>query len=197
MDKKDGLKDIIDTLNCSIDKNIELYVKNLKNENDWIEFSIADIKSINLNKYNKISGIYYFQVKFEDDFEKYNNKKSLIDKVATEWEYGNSGNYPKINKERMSTRDINSYKNRKWIPFYLGKSKELDKRLEEHLTGAEKGESTYKLNLQNNTNELFKNAKYRVKIIEIEELKEDKYYWVLTRIESELREKLNPICGKQ
>lgn len=197
MENKESINDIIDKLNCSIDKKVESYLHKLKSGTNWIEFSYSDIESIKLTKFNKMCGLYYLEVKFEDNFEQFTNKKSLIDKIAVDWKEGCSGKCPKINKERMGTRDIKSYKNRKWIPFYLGKSKELDNRLEEHLTGAEKGEGTYKLNLQHNNNELFKNAKYRVKIIEVKELKEDKYYWVLTRIESELREKLNPICGKQ
>ena len=197
MENKESINDIIDKLNCSIDKKVESYLHKLKSGTNWIEFSYSDIESIKLTKFNKMCGLYYFEVKFKDNFEQFTNNKSLIDKIAVDWKNGCSGKCPQINKERMHTRDIKSYKNSNWIPFYLGKSKELDNRLEEHLTGAEKEEGTYKLNLQHNKNELFKNAKYRAKIIEVKELKEDKYYWVLTRIESELREKLNPICGKQ
>lgn len=197
MEDNETITECIDKLNSIITEDIKNYLKYFRNENYWKEFSFNDISSLDIAALSNNCGIYYIEINFNKKLNDFTNKEKLIKHVAEEWEKGSTGKCPKINKERMQTRNKEDYKNETWVSFYLGKSKKLNERLEEHLTGAEKGFNTYKLNLKKNTSELFKNSRYRIKTIEIEKLKGDKYYWVITRIESELREKLNPICGKQ
>ncbi|WP_102398932.1 hypothetical protein [Haloimpatiens massiliensis] len=62
----------------------------------------------------------------------------------------------------------------------------------EHL-GVKGAISTSKLNLCKIKNRLLKNCEFRMKI---KEFKKGEYYWVISKIERNLRKELNPICGK-
>jgi hypothetical protein len=78
-----------------------------------------------------------------------------------------------------------------WIPIYLGKNKSVKSRINEHLNkGIDK--TTFAMKLKARTN--IYGHMFRVSTLEI---KVDNYNLIVPHIESHLRERINPIIGKQ
>lgn len=100
--------------------------------------------------------------------------------------------FPKSNKTRMK-KTLESFESGNMIPFYLGKSKNVSKRIEQHLY-LEPHKKTYSLKLSSRT-QLLENVDFEITWLPLG-VKSSEYFLV-SRIEALLREHLNPIIGKQ
>lgn len=180
------LKNSIETLN----KNLEIVSLNnidkLKTIKAEAEFNLKNIDKSLVNKYYKKAGIYYFEIKFIKDLNNGDIYKYLYD----EWRIDSRKNIPNIIKKRVEKYSM--IKKDNWYPFYIGKSGNVGERLGEHLEGTS---TTASLRLNEINNGIFKIAEYRIKVIDLDDLKGE-YYWTVGKIESNMREILNPICGK-
>lgn len=78
-----------------------------------------------------------------------------------------------------------------WIPLYIGKSKNISKRVWEHIhLGLQ--QPTFALKLKHREHLL--NDTFRLSTVRIDV---ENYYWIMPVLERSLRDKVNPIVGRQ
>ncbi len=195
--KKSNIDNVIESIK-KLNSELEPIIKNIKSEitkeSLWTSFSIDKINDMNFKKCKNKAGLYFFQVRFEGGIDEYLESNNIFETIDRAWNEDERGSIPPIVKERFDVLKSKLLKG-EWFYFYLGKSNNLEKRIMEHL-GTKGSKSTSKLNLYNIKNSLFKNCEFKIKIKELNEFKEEEYYWVISKVEKDLRKKLNPICGK-
>lgn len=132
------------------------------------------------------SGIYLLEIKCDPSF---NNFESWIENFKHRWE---DDQYRKSFTPNIKKKRVNMHKELKeWIPIYIGKSKNIESRIHEHIY-KEMHKTTFALKL--NARENMKNDFFRLRTIRIEV---QNYDAIVPRIESQLRNEINPIIGKQ
>jgi hypothetical protein len=132
-------------------------------------------------------GLYVFYIKPKA-------KYLSIEMLEQDWINKEFSNYPKIIKKRF---EANS-ENKEWIPFYIGKSEKVGKRISEHINH-KKNHATYGLKLNDRIDFKLKNEiKVGYWLLSVNENTpiEIKQF-IITNFERELRKKLNPWIGKQ
>ena len=77
------------------------------------------------------------------------------------------------------------------IPMYIGKSKQIGGRVRQHIY-KELGKPTFALKL--NARENMRNKTFRLNVIRVPP---ENYDWVMPVIEKTLRNRINPIIGRQ
>lgn len=131
-------------------------------------------------------GIYLLEIKNRGMFSDF---KTWADDFKTEWEKSDYIHkfVPNLKKKRLASHtDL-----KEWVPIYIGKSKWIGSRIRTHLY-AELNKHTFSLKLSERQN--LNQDKFRISIIPISVVN---YDWVMPTIESVLRDKINPILGKQ
>lgn len=184
----DEVISLINTLNTELDKKTKGYINELKKNNNLLkEFKLSNVENLSdlIDESKEICGIYYFQIKFNDDIPQDDTKADFL---ISEWKKNKRENIPPIIKMNID----NTIKRGQWIPFYLGKCQEVYKRLEEHLVGKS---TTSSLRLKQIENGIFRNAAYKISKLNLDEFKGSSY-WVVSKIEKNIRKELKPICGK-
>lgn len=136
-----------------------------------------------------VKGIYFFEIKKDDKFQSFDAWcKDFQDK----WIKDIITKTPKIATGRLKassqSEEINSLE---WIPFYIGKSEKIKKRVIEHIT---KPISSTTSALKLIERKSLHGVEFRLSVIEIDT---DYYDLVMHKIEQVLRNKFNPIIGKQ
>jgi len=175
-------------------KDIKLKLKNgnkinINLKNDNAKNRIED-KLVKTSK-----GFYFFEVKFKNYDDINNNFKKHFSKT---WEVNNSKR-PSIISKRIDKYCNESGRLKKefhdyWIPFYVGKSKELLVRLLQHIEKDRASKGTYALKLKL-TKDKLSDLKFRVGFVEVPFT--DRQYDLLGEIiEKEIRKGLPSICGK-
>ena len=177
--------------------SIEKKLKNLNNEIEEFakilkfqivqEFTFSKIdEDLITNEMKKLDfqGIYFLEIYKGNDSENLNEWKVNFSK---KWKKDKINKSPIIASNRL--KELSEFN--EWIPFYLGKSEKIQKRITEHLT-LKKEKSTYALKL-NSRESLIKN-RFRLSIIQIDT---EHYDLIMHKIEHFLRKKYNPIIGKQ
>ncbi|ALM21994.1 hypothetical protein AAT17_12505 [Nonlabens sp. MIC269] len=173
-------KDELTAILVGIDEKIDTIKSQLYNNKKPIDQFIKGISNI--------PGVYAFFIKpkspsFKTEFEDI-------------WLNNEIKKYPKVVKSRFNnTQEISDG----FYTFYLGKSEKVDSRVHEHIFhGPEK--TTFSLKLNARKNFLIQYELYYSKF-EFPELAAvpDKAItqFIITRIESQLRNKMNPWVGKQ
>ena len=132
------------------------------------------------------SGIYLIEIKNNGKFFTYND---WVQNFKSEWE---DNQYvakftPNLKKVRIRAHQVLS----EWMPLYIGKSKNIGSRIHEHIY-KDLEKTTFALKLMARVN--LKNETFRLKTIKIEVVNYDA---IIPRIESQLRNRINPIIGKQ
>lgn len=157
------------------------------------EFKVdSDVDTQWCHIYKKKRGIYFFEIKF-NSIDTNISKEEMALYLKNEWNLSERGSKPSIIKGKVEKYNI---KNGDWIPFYIGKSRDLNDRVGQHIKFVRETKKTYALRLNELTSGIFKDADYRVRIIELDEYSGDKY-WIVEIIESIIRNQINPICGRQ
>lgn len=130
-------------------------------------------------------GIYCFYIKFSKPMGK-SDFQELWDKDEIE-------NQPKVSLMRLREFEKDT-----WTPLYVGKSENLNKRVHQHLNLDKT--STYALKLKRRAS-LNKIASYKVVYYSFEVsdnvLDKSLIQFVITNLESKIRNKIEPIIGKQ
>ncbi len=168
-----------------LNHGIITFSENLKFKNQQ-EFDLSE--ELDLEKVFQIphsKGIYLFEIKKEPSTLSFDKWMSEIQK---KWETEPIRNSPKVT-QKYKEKHTNSLDG--WIPFYLGKSEKIMKRIKEHLS-LDSDSSTYALKLKARSK--FHKETFRLSFIEIET---EYYDLVMHKIEYELRKQYNPIIGKQ
>ncbi|MGL5717707.1 MAG: hypothetical protein ACRCX2_32145 [Paraclostridium sp.] len=144
------------------------------------------------NNYKKNAGIYLFEIKF-NTIDLNVSKEEMNVYLKQQWNLSKRGSTPNIIEGKVKHHNI---KNDTWIPFYIGKSKDINDRVVQHIRFSRKTKDTYALRLNELVEGIFKEADYRVRIADLNSYSGDRY-WIVERIESIMRNEINPICGKQ
>lgn len=136
------------------------------------------------------SGIYYLEAKFP-----FSTFKELED-FGTRWGRAKGKDGPKGSSRYYIGRAV-KHKERigmsEFIPFYLGKETNVRNRLTGHLTGAEDA-STYSLKLKMRA-EMLAGIDFRFGFVEIPV--DPNAFFCLALLEKALRNRINPIIGRQ
>ncbi|MGY5353582.1 hypothetical protein [Wenyingzhuangia sp. IMCC45467] len=170
-----------------ISKQISLLkneIKDLKFKNIDFEFLLSESKEEYVAEKLNYPGIYLIEIFFDKEKITFEN---WVENFTCKWQDKTFFNRPQIRKKSIQ----NIKQNGNWIPFYIGKSKTIGKRVNEHLF-MKNEKRTYALKLFDK--DFLKNEKFRISTIKI---KVENYDQILPYIESQMREKLNPIIGKQ
>lgn len=115
--------------------------------------------------------------------------QSWIRDLRTEWE---QPEYLQSYTPNFKEKRIRKHSALKpWMPMYLGKSKNVSKRIIEHVTLG-RPVSTYAMKLKMRNNPRF--LDWRLSVIE---LQVKNYEFVVNSLERLLRDRLNPLIGKQ
>ena len=179
-------------------KQLESINTKLKNINaELIEFAnsleLEFVCEFNMENCNEIpwenincKGIYFIEIKNNYLFEDF---KTWAENFRKEWEdemYKKKfvPNLKKIRINKLS--ELNE-----WIPLYIGKSKKIKSRVYEHIH-KELGKPTFALKL--NSRQHIKKETFRLSILKVDT---ENYDWVMPVFEKTLRDKLNPIIGRQ
>ncbi len=132
-------------------------------------------------------GIYAF-------FIKPNTKNGTIEELEKIWNTDGFDKFPKIIKKRYSTANGNDG----WYNFYIGKSEKLQRRIFEHCSH-HPTHPTYGLKLKERE-EFFKNNEIQIGYWLLPDMPEaDKKIkqFIITNLESALREEMQPWIGRQ
>jgi hypothetical protein len=131
-------------------------------------------------------GIYLFEIKNNHKFTSFD---LWIENFKNIWESDKYRRHftPNTRKVRINAhKELND-----WIPLYIGKSRNVGRRVHEHLY-KELHKTTFALKLQARTN--LKNHIFRLKAIRIDV---QNYDSIVPKVEWQLRNRINPIIGKQ
>ncbi len=164
----------------SLDK--ELILKDI-----FYSFSQTKVSIYSFSNFPNDFGIYIFFVKPEHVFK---DCESLMDV----WNIDSFRKYPKVIKKRFRECEAKDG----WFPFYIGKSENLGKRVNEHLSHHSQ-HATYGLKLKDRT-EFLRNNKIEVgfwKLPEMESVPREIKQFIITNLEFILRDKMKPLVGKQ
>jgi hypothetical protein len=178
-----------------IDNGITKQLDELKNiitnfkPKEICQFNLSQDETILRNEFSQLnySGIYLIEI---ENNKKFKNFNSWIEDFKKEWENENCKFTPSLKNKRIKKYlDIEDLQD--WIPIYLGKSKKIKTRIEEHIFH-ELDNSTFGLKLCARAN--FKENRFRLSAIEI---KVTNYDAIIPVIESGVRDIFNPIIGGQ
>jgi len=171
-----------------IDKEISELITLMKNEilnlkfETHFEFKILDAQKNFIKEELNFQGIYLIEINNNLlPFEKW------VKKFKINWENKTFHNRPRLRKKSIDNLKLKD----SWVPLYIGKSKKIGSRVFEHLFLGNK-KSTYALKLS--SKEFLKNEVIRIKTINIDVKNYDQ---IVPYIESELRNEINPIIGRQ
>lgn len=132
------------------------------------------------------SGIYFIEIKNDLRFSDFT---SWVTNFRKEWEDEKYKVHFVSNLRKMR---IDKHKElNEWIPIYIGKSKKISERVYQHIY-KELGKPTFALKL--NARENIRKENFRLSVIKIGG---DNYDWIMPVFEKNLRNRINPIIGRQ
>lgn len=177
--------DSIEKQLLEINKNLKEYATNLEFV-ELCEFTIENCEKTIPWKTLDCSGLYLVEIKNNTN---HNTFKEWITAFQILWE-DSKYKYkfvPNIKKMRIRTHsELTDY-----IPMYIGKSKKIKGRVYDHIF-KDINKNTFALKLKAREN--IKNETFRLSFLKIDT---NNYDWIVPVIERTLRNKINPIIGKQ
>lgn len=167
-------------------------------------------------------GLYYFEVRFRnffteamkmydgrisDERTEFSKKRKyfceqVLPNLWNEIEGRTSHAHPKLIKKRLmhhycARPKRNAFESDDWVPFYLGVSQNIHRRLFEHLEHYDENYSSMKLFHFIYADSAFRELPIRLSTAEINNASIGQRYAVIRETESILRERFHPIVGKQ
>ena len=171
----DSLTDLPNVItNLSFSESIEF---NIESANEIIDFDSM-----------KFPGLYFFEVKNTQDIQNFTDWSTWF---LEKWEYSHYKKSFTPNSRKMRLLANKNSTNLQWIPLYLGKSRNVAKRIHQHIN-LELKKPTFALKLKSRTN--LTDLTFRVSTLKIDVVN---YDIIMPNIERALRNKYNPILGKQ
>ncbi|MDT0295825.1 hypothetical protein ACFQ3R_11505 [Mesonia ostreae] len=178
----------IEQIDQEISKQLELLKEKVKvtDLKEICEFKLTEAESKIPWENLKFKGIYLLEIKNSNRFDTF---ELWINDFKNEWE-GENYKY-KFTPNTKKIR-IKAHKELKeWIPLYIGKSKNIDKRIHGHIY-KELHKTTFALKLMARKNLI--DHTFRLKVLEINV---HNYDSIVPKVEWQLRNRINPIIGKQ
>lgn len=176
-----------ETINTKL-KEINIELVNYANLLEFEEICEFDLKNCNNIPWEEISckGIYLIEIKNNSN---YSDFKSWVENFKDEWE---DKKYKYEFVPNLKNIRINRHKDLKdWVPIYIGKSKKISGRIHQHIF-KEMGKRTFALKL--NAREHAQKETFRLSVIKVST---ENYDWIVPVLEKTLRDKINPIIGRQ
>jgi len=172
----------------SLVKEIISQFQDLKNVS---EINFNDSEDYKINDIPATFGIYCFYIKFSKPMGKSDFKKL--------WGKDIMDKQPKVSLMRLREFEKDKWDDyNEWKVLYIGKSENLNERVHQHLNLKVTSTSALKLKRRASLNKI---ASYKVVYYSLEDLdkKLDKslIQFVITNLESKIRNKIEPIIGKQ
>ncbi len=176
-----------------IDTEITGYVNSLEKEVDNISFEEVCEFKLNKDHIEEIPwgtlnypGVYLLEIKNDNIF---NDFTSWVSNFKSQWE---DEKYVKNFTPNLKLKRIKKHSQLEdWIPIYIGKSKRIEGRIHEHIF-KELHKTTFALKL--NARDNLVNSRFRLSTIKLDLTN---YGALMPIIESKLRNKINPLIGKQ
>lgn len=178
--------------------NVDLDITTILNEIGLISDNLTfreilrdEVQNLSIEKQDfRFKGIYLFEIKTDNQDTSFSEWLAMF---KNNWEEdGFHRNWtPGLKKKRIACHQNLS----EWMPIYLGKSKYVGSRLFDHLNHPPviNGNNTHIFSLKLLARENMKNATFRVSVIQIDV---DNYDEIVARVETNLRNRINPIIGK-
>ncbi|UGS19866.1 hypothetical protein [Flavobacterium cyclinae] len=189
---------IIDFIS-SFDLKISSFVNEISNKIKEISFDqeqaitfvlTNDLDSKSVFNNPKKQGIYLFELNLESANLTGTKRETKIKNFAEDW--SNKKNNPLFSSGVIKKRlELRANFNEQWLPLYVGKNKDVYKRIIEHID-LSSIKSTYAMKLKERTN--LHGLEFRVSIIEIDV---NNYDFIVPHIERSLRDIYHPLIGKQ
>ena len=189
---------IIDFIS-SFDLKISSFVNEISNKIKEISFDqeqaitfvlTNDLDSKSLFNNTKKQGVYLFELNLESANLTGTKRETKIKNFAEDW--SNKKNTPLFSSGVIKKRlQLRANFNEQWLPLYVGKNKDVYKRIIEHIELSPE-KNTYAMKLKHRTN--LHGLEFRVSIIEIDV---NNYDFIVPHIERSLREIYHPLIGKQ
>ncbi len=149
------------------------------------EFNMTTASNIPWDKLQH-KGIYLIEI---NNSTKHQTIGDWVEAFQAEWELEEYKRrfVPNLKKKRIKMHS----ELKEWMPIYLGKSRNIKKRVYEHIF-IDLHRNTFALKL--NSRENMQNKSFRLNILKIDT---ENYDWVVPKLEKYFRDKINPIIGKQ
>lgn len=176
--------EIIDQKITLLQIELQEYAQSLKFE-QLCEFSMKNLETIPWEKLN-FQGLYLIEIK--NDL-KHNVFKEWSEEFCCRWQDPLYVKKWVSNPKKMRLSKHTELKD--WIPLYIGKSKKIKDRLYEHIhLKLDQPTTGLKLKIREN----MQNEVFRVSFIN---MPTQNYDWVMPKFEKILRDRINPIIGRQ
>jgi hypothetical protein len=169
---------------AAINDRLEAFAKGIIFESENKDGFTLDNYQASFLEGKKVSGIYFFEILKKDDSLDFS---AWMNSFRKKWTLNPVKNRPVVRE--ISVNKLSKHTGN-WIPFYIGKSKDIKHRVNQHISLGET--TTYALKLKAMKNLDDKTFRLSYIIIDTEH-----YDMVMPKIEQVLREKYNPIIGKQ
>ncbi|WP_109830113.1 hypothetical protein [Reichenbachiella versicolor] len=175
-----------------IDAEIDLYKDKIDNEISKVnlrifdEFKLAQFSKLNVNELN-FPGIYLFEIDMgvPDSFDEWSSE--FLERWQDD-EYRRNFT-PNSRKIRLDYHRENTLSG--WLPLYLGRSKDIGRRVHSHLN-IELKKPTTALKLLARKN-MYK-ERFRLRFLKVAV---NNYDFIMPYVEMKLRDRFNPILGRQ
>lgn len=183
----------------NIDDAITNYISNLMNDLEQINFDnsnnikfvlLQNFTSEELNIQKKLQGLYFFELNIKSELIKGTKPFTKIKNFANCWSKKQQNSFFSSSVIKSRLNDKLTF-NDKWLPLYIGKSKDICRRIHEHIHLCPK-KNTYSMKLMHRTN--LHGLEFRISILPINV---KNYDFIVPHIERVLRERHRPIIGKQ
>jgi hypothetical protein len=195
----------------------DLRARRRSSEVDINDFNRRDNPNIMTSKdffsiFREEVGVYLFEANFSIYYDKwlnntanttYSTSTTSTDAMKQKWFaeinkiWSGVGNTPGFYKRRAEfhygSEQDNNFRD-SWIPLYVGKSKNVQSRIYEHIEGL--SAKTYGMKLSHRET-LKYGIQFRVSYSPLYELGDDIMYELVKVIENKVRAEFNPIIGKQ
>jgi len=183
-------------------------MEELKTKRHSREFSITDSDSYDWNHFlifGEEAGIYLFEADFSLHYQKWiqnlskdeskNTREEWFEEIKRIW----SGveRSPSFYRNRAIHHYYNDNSNKfknDWVPIYVGKSKNVNKRIYDHIEGMYPDTYGMKLSYRE---ALMGDIKFRVSYSALDEIDDDIMFELVKVIENKVRYEFSPIFGKQ
>jgi len=178
----------LNKIDSVLSKQFTLLSKEIKSMSfvDGPTFKLSEITDETSFPELDFPGIYLFEIKTDNTNVSFN---SWVKNLKAEWE---SKKYLKKHTPKFADKRVKMHSDlNDWMPIYIGKSEHVGDRIHQHLF-KKLTQSTSALKLMEREN--LKKYTFRVSTIEINV---KNYPEIVTRVEQELRNKFNPVIGKQ
>lgn len=184
---------------AAFDNKISTYISEIESSIEGISFDAAtsicftisdEFDSKSLFQKPKQQGVYLFELNLDNPKLVGTKRATKIKNFSDSWAKKKNDSFfssSVIKKRLVLRKDFNE----QWLPIYIGKNKDIHKRIIEHIDLSPK-KNTYAMKLKHRTN--LHGLEFRVSIIAFDVAN---YDFIIPHIERTLRDKYIPIIGKQ